>query len=119
MGGKNALEYILKSIKDYCDFKNINCKFYDFNGEEIDIFKLSIKNISIMNLQKNLKSCFNILITDGYFERPIKLNVYALAFSAAANKRVLKLISKEVFDEADIIKVIEYYISTIEDNDEW
>jgi len=119
MGGKSALEYICKSLKDCCEFKGIECGFYDFEGNEIDIFDLSPKPSEIQTLKKILKEDFNVIITDGYFEGFEKLNAYALAFSIAADKKRLRLIAKEVFDESEIIKLAEYYISTREIEDEW
>ena len=120
MGGKSALEYILKSFKDYSDFKEIECDFFDFEGKKVDIFNLNPKKSDIKNLK--LKEGFNVLISDGYLKR-VKLDIYAIAFSGAANIRNLNFIAKEVFDESNIIKVVEKYISLNkeikEDNDEW
>jgi len=119
MGGKNALEYVLKSLKDYCEFKGIECNFYDFEGKKIDIFNLSPKISKLVDLKENLKEGFNVVISDGYFENKIKLDVYSIAFSAGSNIRVLEYISKEVFDEAEIIKLVEYYMCSKEVEDEW
>lgn len=131
MGKNSAVLYIAKSIQDYCAFNSIETSFYQLDGTKIlDLQSMKYSNEIAINFENHIKN--SILLSDGLFPLENK-TIFDIAISIGidADLNNLKIISKKVFTNDEVISALEFLLfhntlqldtieeSKEEDDDEW
>ena len=129
MGKDSALLYLVKSIEDYCSFKDINTNFFTLDTQVIKDLT-SIKFSNDIKLDTNNIKSNSILLSDGLLNSEEE-SIFDISFSIGIDSDTLNLkkISTKVFSNDNIIDGLEYLIFTNnllnsnitqeEDDDEW
>lgn len=109
MGKGSGVIYILKSIFDYCEEKQIEIKFYKLDSSKIEniMFLKFNDNIKVFNTKKHLNS---ILISDGFLETEDDFFDISFAIGIDCDKINLNKISKKVFESENIVQAVEYLL---------
>lgn len=128
MGKDSGSIYIVKTILDYCEEKDITVSFFKLDGSKINDL-LSLKFNEQLQIIKLAKALNTILISDGFIE--IEEDFFDISFIIGidCDERNLNKISKKIFEPENIIQALEYLlfqnnilenvISNKNDEDEW
>jgi hypothetical protein len=109
MGKDSGTIYIVKTILDYCEKKDITVSLFKLDGSKINDL-LSLKFNEQLKIIKFERALNTILISDGFIE--VEEDFFDIAFIIGidCDERNLNKISKKIFDPENVIQALEYLL---------